>query len=85
MENIENFKPFYFESNACWGFVNTAEDWKNMKTTYFSNDFRTDDKLRIYNARVHKSPKHPNYFGFYTEYAGDETLKDFFLANNMTL
>ena len=81
------FIPFYFESNSCWGFVKDYDDWVKMCeifTQYYI------DPQQIYNARVneHRNSVGSNdyeAFGFYNEYSGDVTLKEFFIEHNMQM
>lgn len=73
--------PFYFESNACWGMVNNSEEWNNMKELFPSS-------RSMYDAKIKPVTNH-DYgflsFGFYPEYSGETTLKDFFIEHNMRM
>ena len=87
---MNNFVPFYFESNAFWGLVKTQQDWENMKKLFYKDYTLLGYKilLSIYDAKLQEERLYDDKFqkfGFYSEYSGEVTLKDFFLTNNMTM
>ena len=73
-----NWKPFSFEGNHAWGRVETLNDWFDIVKTYIAEE---GDGIDMLAAKQHCNGG--DSFGFYAEYNGEKTLKDFFRENEM--
>ncbi len=74
----KSWKPFYFEGNLAWGWINNPQEWKRIQEAYKNSSvILTSAKRNLNNKR--------DAFGFYHEYNGDETLGEFFKLHNMNL
>jgi hypothetical protein len=72
--------PFYFEGNLAWGWINTPEDWERVKFQY--KDQFDPSLAKQYNGVTTRGYAS---FGFYTEYNGTITLKEWAEKLNMSL
>jgi hypothetical protein len=79
MKNKNKWVPFYFEGNQAWGWIKTKEDWQRIKKAY------ADDSTILGSAKRNDRNKDRPSFGFYAEYRGTETLKEFTDKNNMDI
>lgn len=68
---------FYFESQLYYGHVQTRHQWELIKEAYKGHD------IDLLTAKI--KPGTENEFGFYLEYDGDKTLRDFDNENNNQL
>jgi hypothetical protein len=77
------FKPFCWESNACWGNVNTPEDWAWMRSLALKSYSRDG----IEKAKCLKGKENSDVpcFGLYGEYVGTLTLGDWAKQNAIDL
>ena len=80
------WKPFRFEGNLYVGLISTPDDWEKVKNAY-KGHFTIEELLK---AQIHGEKfefdvpyQGPDRFGFYQEYDGDKTLKEFFDENEM--
>lgn len=85
---MENWKPFFFESNQFFDWVKNLDDWAKLRQCHpnKSNEELLAAKEATYGG--HKTLKernnNPNY-GFRWEHDGARTLGDFFRENNMNI
>ena len=77
MEN-SNWKPFWFEGNLAWGWIDSPEEWERIKGAYKNQSFDLSRARRFDGADR-------NYFGFASECRGKESLLDFAKKHNMEL
>jgi len=76
-----NWVPFYFEGNLAWGWINTPEDWERVK--FYYKDQCDPSLAKQWNNT--DAPRDYTSFGFYTEYNGTTTLKEWAEKLNMSL
>lgn len=74
------WKRFWFEGDFAFRFVNNKKDWQQIKDTYRNCNQGYVDLL---NAQQHSDGS--DSFGFYTEYSGKRTLREFAQENGMDL
>jgi hypothetical protein len=72
-----NFKDFYFDGNLYFGTVKSREEWELVKSYYLEHG------IDVFNAKIKSGTD--NQFGFYAEYDGDKSLRDFDKENNNQL
>lgn len=83
LENeMSNWKPFWFESNSCWGKVDSPEKWEEMKRKYkeISGNELDPSKARMGTYGLPEAQWSDNMkqnFGFRSEHVGGTTLVDF--------
>ena len=78
-KNKTPWVKFWFESNQFFDWIESLEDWDRLRSAYpsFSDNDLLDSKQNVHSLK-------PNY-GMRMEHKGTETLRDFFIKNNMTL
>lgn len=76
---IKNFKPFWFDGNQWFGFVDTPKKAKDLLKHYSYEELR---RARSFSGKFNwdEVPR----FGFYREYRGDLNLGQWIDANNQT-
>lgn len=79
-----NFKPFYWESNQCWGTVDSLEQWHWMLKRLLKANYL---KASITGAKCLSSQESSEKpcFGLYNEYTGSLTLGEWAQTNNIDL
>ena len=75
------WRKFWFEGNHWFKWVNSPEDWEDLKKTYASVGTDIDKLMGTLRSDVAAFDK----FGFAPECRGKETLGDFFKKNNMKI
>jgi hypothetical protein len=71
METTNNWKEFYFDSNLCWGKIESREDWEKVKAMH------EGEGVDLLSAKICPHSEIPNNFGFRQEHTGEKTLRDF--------
>jgi len=71
------WKPFWFEGNLFFDWINGPEDWRRLQDAYPG----CSDEALLATKRFNGASI-PN-FGFRMEHKGPGTLKDFFEENGM--
>lgn len=80
MQIISNFKPFWFDGNQWFGFVDTPEKAKDLLKYYSYEEIR---RARCVVGGFNS--KSVARFGFYSEYRGDLTLGEWIDKNDQKL
>ena len=82
-----NWIPFSIDTNSYFGMIKTFSDWelalKELSTlSHFHNSVENARAYLLSAKRNDNQPEYPS-FGLYSEFTGEETLADFFTANDM--
>lgn len=80
MQIISNFKPFWFDGNQWFGFVDTPKKAKDLLKYYNYEEIR---RARCVGKKF--DSKLVARFGFYNEYRGDLTLGQWIDKNDQKL
>lgn len=73
--------PFWFEGNQYFDMVNNPQDWEDLVEVYR----KVGKSVDLILDRAMNDPSSPKpTFGFARECNGDESLRSFFIENNMS-
>ena len=76
-----SWKSFYFDTNACFGDVNSPEDWEQIKAGCLK--FGIDPMAtRLAESSLYEEGALPVY-GYRRECRSEKKLSDFFAENGM--
>ena len=79
IDKKENWKPFYFESYDCEGWIRWPEDWEEVK------EYHSISKLKRARSWDRGNP-YPPFYGFMLQCRnGKYTLERFFKKHNMEM
>lgn len=80
---MENFPNFWYESNACWGWVNNLKDLQekcDLQTDRSGGIFKTKDEFLDRSMQHHDGSLN---FGTRGEHTGEKTLRQFLKENEI--
>jgi len=80
---MKEFPKFWYESNACWGYVSSIEELQekcDLQTDPIYGGLRNKDEF-LDNSKVN-SFNETNY-GTRIEHYGDKTLREFLIENDV--
>jgi len=77
----DNWRPFYFESNKCHGWIHSSHEWEKVKEYH---DLYYLKKAKKWH-RTHNTLLNYPYFGYTLKCQGEETLFDFFVNHEMEM
>lgn len=77
---MEQWRPFHFDDNKCWGEVGSPEVFKSMLARY-GGDLEKFLSARRSSRSLESMPN----FGFRGEHVGPQTLGEWLRENNIDL
>ena len=77
----KEFPRFWYESNACWGYVNSFEELEEKFRLQLKENNGIDNVKQFLEQSI--KAKHSNSFGTMREHVGPKSLSDLLKENNL--